>query len=349
MRRLAAVLALLLAFPLVLVGCDDRGNQKLNDANSLLDLGKFDEAEKLIQEVIAKYPDHAKAYNNLGFCYFNEKQYDKARQAYQKALELYQKTDSGNTEELANTYDNLGFLDDMTGDNTAALNLYQKAMDTDPNMWRPVHNLATLYRELKQYDKAIETFDKALEIDPYAYQTRTFKALTLLDAGRTKDAAKLYSELLAENPFQVYLQTQLAYAYLKGGELDKAAQVLANCQAMNPGSMETQSFIALLLFKQGKKDEAMKLVEQLVDIVQKPDASGAKAKLTAMLSRNFGLAYVEAGQPDKASDWLGKARKLDPTDHETEAALAALSGQAPASSSGNAPASSPTPGASQPG
>jgi tetratricopeptide (TPR) repeat protein len=329
MKRLAAVPALVLAASLSLSGCDDRGNQKLIDANNLLELGKSAEAEKLIQEVVAQYPDHALAYNNLGFCFVAQRQFDKARKAYQKALELYNKTEPDNAEELANVYDNLAFLNDLTGDNEAALNLYEKACATDPHLLRPAHNLGTLHRKLKQYDKALAAFDKALEIDPYAYQTRVFKALTLLDAGRPQEAAKLYSELLAEDPFKVYLQTQLAFAYMKAGELDKASQVLANCLAMSPGSAEAQSFVALLLFKQGKKDQALKLVGQLQEFLEKPDAAGARPRVSATLARNLGLANLEAEQPEKAQEWLGQARKLDPSDHETEAALAALPGAEP--------------------
>lgn len=328
-----------LAAALSMAGCDDRGNQKLNDANNLIELGKFSDAEKLIQEVITKYPDHAKAYNNLGFCYSNQKQWDKARETYLKALDLYQKNEPDNAEEIANTYDNLALLEDISGHNDAALVAYQKAVAADPTLPRPLHNLATLYRELKQYDKALETFDKALALDPYATPTRTFKALTLLDAGKYQDAAKLYLELLAEDPFKVYFQTQLAFAYLRSGELDKAHQVLQNCLTMNPGSMETQSFVVLLLHQQGKKDDALNLVAKLEKALETPDEKGHKPRLTETLARNIGLAYKDAGQSEAATKWLSQAVKMDGNDHEAEAALAALTG-VPAQT---APAPSPGP------
>lgn len=348
MRSYPAAASMLAAL-LVLTACQDRGNQKLVDANNLIELGKFPEAEKLISEVIAQYPDHAKAYNNLGFLYVSSHKFDKARPAYLKALELYQKDDAGNIEELANTYDNLGFLDDLQGNNAAAIASYQKAAETDPTQMRPLHNQATLYKKMRQYDKALEFFDKALQIDPYSYQTRVFKALTLLDLGRYEDAVKLYSELLAEDPFKVYLQTQLAWAYMKSGKLDLAAQVLANCLAMNPSSAETQSHIVLLLLKRGKKDDAPRLAAELAALLTPTDKGKAEIRLTATIARNLGLTYAEAGDPEKARDWLQKAQKLDPTEHEIERALAAL--QSPAAGTPGtdaAPAATPEPAATPP-
>src|SRR5687768_6085577 len=124
MRRLVAVAVVLTAA--LLAGCDDQGNQKLVDANNLIGLGKYAEAEKLVREVLEKHPDHAKAYNNLGFLYSGQRQPDKAREAYLKSVELYEKDASGSAEERANAYDNLAVLEDVNGNNDQALEYYQK-------------------------------------------------------------------------------------------------------------------------------------------------------------------------------------------------------------------------------
>lgn len=71
-------------------------SQQLEARNALAALdaqeGKLDEAKALLQQIVADYPEVAHPYNNLGYVYFLQNNYDAAVTTLQRALAL----DSGN-------------------------------------------------------------------------------------------------------------------------------------------------------------------------------------------------------------------------------------------------------------
>ncbi|AZV47085.1 TIGR03032 family protein [Nautilia sp. PV-1] len=59
-----------------------------NIAISLGDLGRFEEAEKILMDVIEKDASIAEAYNSLGYVYYKMGDYKRAKENFEKALEL---------------------------------------------------------------------------------------------------------------------------------------------------------------------------------------------------------------------------------------------------------------------
>ncbi len=315
MKRIIALSLLFSA--IILGGCSDRGNKELVLANDLIEAAKFDEAEKLIQKVIKEFPENAKAYNNLGFVYAISKRPVEARAQYLKALDLYAANEPGNSEEIANTYNNLGLLDDLLGNDLEAIKSYKKSVEESHDFARALHNLGTVHREIGDFKEAISWFDKALMIDPYVYQTRIFKALTLLDAKLYPEAVQLYTDLLADDPFKVYIQTHLAFAHIKAGDLEKAQNVLSDAQAMNPGDMVIQSYIALLLLEQGKQEKAEELSKILLAILNNPEEiKKMRPGISPDLARNVGVVRLRLGDREAGLKWLRKAIQINPVDLE---------------------------------
>ena len=60
----------------------------LNIAISLRDLGKFKEAKKLLLDVIQKDASISEAYNSLGYLYYKNNDFVKARENFKKAIEI---------------------------------------------------------------------------------------------------------------------------------------------------------------------------------------------------------------------------------------------------------------------
>jgi tetratricopeptide (TPR) repeat protein len=83
--------------------------------------GKTDEAIKLLQELTAEYPELPEPYNNLGVLYAAKGRYDDARFAFESAI----RADPGGVSPL--TYENLGDLFLKLADQE-----YEKGMKLDP-------------------------------------------------------------------------------------------------------------------------------------------------------------------------------------------------------------------------
>ncbi len=59
-----------------------------NIAISLGDIGRFAEAEKILLDVIKKDASIAEAYNSLGYLYYKNNHFQKAKESFQKAIEI---------------------------------------------------------------------------------------------------------------------------------------------------------------------------------------------------------------------------------------------------------------------
>jgi tetratricopeptide (TPR) repeat protein len=140
-------------------------------ANTLLLQFKFNEAEKVYENIVAK--DTTDFLNTFDFAAFlsQQKQYDKAIQIYQKALKLTKEDP-----ETARTENNLGKLYQEKDDYEAALNAYNKAVGifehlakTNPTIYESelatvLTNLGVLFKDKNDYPAALNSYSKALEI-----------------------------------------------------------------------------------------------------------------------------------------------------------------------------------------
>jgi tetratricopeptide (TPR) repeat protein len=114
---------------------------------------------RLWQDVVWKYPSHARAHNNLGILFHTQGKYNDAVWHYMAAV----KSDRN----CGEAYNNIGnfYLYNCKKYETAA-EYYKKSIEVSPNSFYGYHNLGNLYKELKKGDLAIQFYSKALQINP---------------------------------------------------------------------------------------------------------------------------------------------------------------------------------------
>ena len=105
-------------------------------------------------------PGNVKAYRKKGLIHFGLKQYDKAEKLFDKTIAL----DPGNVQ----AYINLGMVKYAKGEKAEAKKQWEYAIDikNGDNDAKAFNNIANLYKEEKNYDKAIEYYESAGKIDP---------------------------------------------------------------------------------------------------------------------------------------------------------------------------------------
>jgi len=150
---------------------------------------EFSKAIQAYQKVIELDPTYVEAYNNLGITYQTLGDMKNAFGAYQKSTEINPKYEKG--------YNNLGLLFLFEGRYEEALEVLQKALTINANNIESHINLGILFKKKGQGDKAIESYQKALAIDPLHRETHYNMAL-------------LYEQLenweLAINHYQQFIQ-----------------------------------------------------------------------------------------------------------------------------------------------
>lgn len=133
--------------------------------------GKYDSAKilylKAIQISVGKFPNvEGSAYNNLGLIQWNRGSYYEALKSYNKALQLFEKTE--NKKLSANVLSNIGLIYDEINDKKRfedytkkALGLREEIKD-DYGISVSLVNLANLYSKQKKIAEAKDHYEKAI-------------------------------------------------------------------------------------------------------------------------------------------------------------------------------------------
>ena len=124
---------------------------------------EFSKAIQAYQKVIELDPTYVEAYNNLGITYQMVGDVDRASGAYQKATEMNPRYEKG--------YNNLGILLLLKGRYDEALEAFQKALAINSSNIESHINLGILFKKKGQWEKAIESYQRALAIDPLHRET----------------------------------------------------------------------------------------------------------------------------------------------------------------------------------
>jgi tetratricopeptide (TPR) repeat protein len=134
-----------------------------NSGVSFYNQREFSKAIQAYQKVIELDPTYVEAYNNMGIIYQMLGNADRAFGAYQKATEINPRYEKG--------YNNLGILLLLKGRYEEALEAFAKALAVNPNNIESHINLGILYKKKGQWEKATESYQRALAIDPLHKET----------------------------------------------------------------------------------------------------------------------------------------------------------------------------------
>ena len=142
-------------------------------------------------ETLSSVPDSArsgKLYSALGYTYEQQKNYKKAIEAYQHAIEL----DRENLDAIRGLADNL--LND--GQTDAALEQYQIVAEANPEDAKTYVRIAEIYRRKGKFDLALENLKKAGSMVQDSVEVSYNVAAVYQAQGRYDEAAQVLQDLL---------------------------------------------------------------------------------------------------------------------------------------------------------
>lgn len=141
----------------------------------------------------------ALAWNNLGAVYSKKGEYDRAIEAFHKALEI--------KPDMHEAWYNLGNAYGEKGEYDRAIEAFYKALEIKPDKHEAWYNLGLAYDKKGEYDQAIEAYHKAVEIKPDdhdAWNNLLVLCLNLslreIHEGNEKRALKYYEDALGYLP-----------------------------------------------------------------------------------------------------------------------------------------------------
>ena len=120
-------------------------------------MGKENLSSPLYLEIVAKAPDQAASYNNLGLNYMVRGEYPEAILSFLQALEL--------NRENSRIKNNLASVYLLNGDKDNALNIFKATLGEAA----AYNNIGYLLMTQGHFDEAEQALNKALQLDPRHY------------------------------------------------------------------------------------------------------------------------------------------------------------------------------------
>jgi tetratricopeptide (TPR) repeat protein len=224
-------------------------NEKLAAAKQAADAGDYDTAVSTLTQATQMDPSRDLLWAKLGEYEAisagkqsdsaeKTKRYDAAISAYEKAVDIKQKSIDASTQKtpdatkiLAMYYNNLGQAAGKDGKTDDALKAYTQAAQLDPaGAGQYYFNIGAIMTNAGKVDEAIAAFDKAIAADPNRAEAYYWKGVNLIGKATLKGDKMIAPDGTAE-AFQKYLELQP-----NGPFADPAKQMLASIGA----SVETQ-------------------------------------------------------------------------------------------------------------
>jgi len=174
---------------------DDAGTYEPTTGQAVLDF-RIDGLESdVIRLLHFDHDDRSRAYEHyLEGCRFDEDErtYDRAKLAYEKALSL--------DPTLSNALTNLGNLEYRRDHLEVAEQYYRRALECDPEQPEALYNLGFLHFERDEVDEAVCMFRDALKSDPSFADAHFNLAMALEERGERETARPHWRHYLALEP-----------------------------------------------------------------------------------------------------------------------------------------------------
>lgn len=184
-----------------------------DQARTLLEEGKFTEAVRLLEDIIAAQPEFLAARNNLALAYYYMGLFDKAMETIHEALDI----DAGNLHALCN----LAIFYQHAEDEKSLAPLVELLRKTAPFHEEHVFKLATTMGILGEHEAAYRHFlrllkDPDLNQDPCLYH---YAAVAACNIGRFHEAERLWRQTAKLDP-----KSNIPRYYMEQLELVKQGQ-----------------------------------------------------------------------------------------------------------------------------
>ncbi len=249
----------------------------------------YEKAEKLLKEVLKKYPKNLDALNRLFQLYVDTNQYEKAKEIIDKIIKLNPKGKDvllkkfflylklGKVDEFIKALEKLkdkykdnfeyhfilGMAYEEAKDYKNAIKHYQKAKNLRPENTEVYERLAIAYTNLKQYDKAIEELKQAINLKPDDYQLYTALSQVYELKGDYKKVVEVLEEATKKFPNNAVLYYYLAIAYDNLDNWKKTEHYLKKALEIRPNFPDALNYLGYsYIIRNTNIDEGIKLVKK---------------------------------------------------------------------------------------
>jgi tetratricopeptide (TPR) repeat protein len=239
---------------------------------------------------------------SLGGAYTATGQTTEAIAELKRALEL-----SPNSDEA---YRRLGTAYADVGQKDQSIQALQKATDLNPYFWQNQSALGTAYFEFGDYDKALKQFQNVTQLEPDNAAGFDNVGSVYSRMGKYEESIGAYQKALQLQPYAAtYSNLATSYFYLK--KYPEAVQMFEKAAEMNPGDETVAGNLADAYRWAGQKDKANANYDKAISLAYKQLQVNPR---DAGTMGHMALYYAKKGDTAQASEFIKRARGIDPSD-----------------------------------
>lgn len=241
-------------------------------------------------------------YFALGSAYIATGKKTEAIATLKKALDLAPNSDEA--------YRRLGDAFRANGDKDQALQAYNRATELNPYYWFNYNALGSAYLKFNDNEKALTAFQKVIDLEPNNAAGYENLSVVYFGMGQFEKCIPVLQRALELNKKPIaYSNLGTAYFYLK--QYDQAVAMFEQATRLDSGSEFTLGNLADAYRWAGKTQEANSTYQQAIEIGLK--ALAVNSRDAARLGR-LAQYYAKKGDSAHASDFIRRARAIDPND-----------------------------------
>lgn len=243
----------------------------INLANAYDELKDFDKAIEFYNKAIEIDKTCALAFNNRGYSYFNKKEYENALQDYDKAILLNPK--------LQIAKDNRTRLLEVIAEKEEFKDIISKSEQGQKD-WQYYFNLGMAEARLGEYQKAKDAYNQALSLNSNYAQAYLFRGILEHGKGNLDDANSDYSHALKidDKLIDAYFnRAQIVFSKENptDEDLKNALTDLNKAVELDPKFIDALYSIAVIEKKLGQYQNAIKTLDKILEIA--PDSVNSRA------------------------------------------------------------------------
>ncbi len=212
----------------------------------------------LFTSILEVDTDNAEIYNNLGLCYANIGEDEKAEKNYLKCIEL--------NPQIPQCYINLVDIYYKQNRLGEGINILSYAIDMMPDDLIFRHYLARFYMEDAKGDLAIDELVYILEKQPDNYDAYYDLAKVYFEFGNYDSAIENLENVLEYKQDNELIYYYLAEAYQANDEIDKALSNFLKAIATNNKFSIAYKKAAILFMARGDYEDAVEYLEDYLNL-----------------------------------------------------------------------------------
>jgi tetratricopeptide (TPR) repeat protein len=293
-------------------------DQAINLAKKKAKEGTPEEAKRIYQDILTKFPKNKRASDGLEGLASRpvgkaSKVQDPTQDQLQSLINLYSQ---GQLQEALKEAQNLvhhfpmsavlfsiqGALLKGLGQFDLSIAAFNKALAIKPDYKEVYNDMGIVLAEQGKLEKAIEAYNKALAIKPNYAEAFYNMGVALVEHGKLEEAIEAYNKAVSTKPDYAGAFHNMGVALKEQGKLDEAIEAYNKALAIKPDHADAYSNMGIALKEQGKLDEAIEAYNKALAI--KPDHADAY--------NNMGITLKDQGKLEEAIKAYNKALAIEP-------------------------------------